>query len=74
MYYSSILADPTSEEENLCTGIVTVIVTDKDFCMVHKPGGSPLSDEKIEYCINESKNRCRLINELIVTAVNNVKE
>ena len=34
-----LFADPTDEEENLVTGVVTVVVTDDDnIAAVHKPG------------------------------------
>ena len=34
-----LFADPTDEEENLLTGVVTVVVTDDDkIAAVHKPG------------------------------------
>lgn len=34
-----LFADPTDEEENLLTGVVTVVVTDDDkIGAVHKPG------------------------------------
>lgn len=36
---SVLFADPTDEEENLVTGVVTVVVTDDDkIAAVHKPG------------------------------------
>ena len=36
---SVLFADPTDEEENLVSGIVTIVVTDDDkIAAVHKPG------------------------------------
>lgn len=70
-FFSFILADPTSEEENLCTGIVSVVVTNNNLCLVHKPGGSPLSEKDLEYCINKTKNKVSLTKELINTALLN---
>lgn len=40
-----LFADPTDEEENLVTGIVTVVVTDDDkIAAVHKPGNMCFGD------------------------------
>ena len=40
-----LFADPTDEEENLVTGIVTVVITDDDkITAVHKPGNMCFGD------------------------------
>lgn len=40
-----MFADPTDEEENLVTGIVTVVITDDDkIAAVHKPGNMCFGD------------------------------
>ena len=40
-----LFADPTDEEENLVTGIVTVVITDDDkIAAVHKPGNMCFGD------------------------------
>lgn len=53
-----ILADPTTEEENLCTGTVTIVLKDKnELCNVHKPGGTPLMQEQLMDCIEKCKKR-----------------
>lgn len=64
-----MLADPTIEEENLCTGIITVVIKDDEICCVHKPGGTSLSDEDFFSCIEKSKSRVVPIKKLINTAV-----
>ncbi|CAH1105303.1 unnamed protein product [Psylliodes chrysocephalus] len=64
-----ILKDPTQEEENLCSGILTVVFKDDELCCVHKPGGSPLTQEELSQCIEESKERTLFIKRLIDTAV-----
>ncbi|KAF7284852.1 hypothetical protein GWI33_021495 [Rhynchophorus ferrugineus] len=42
-----ILSDPSSEEENLSAGTLTVVTSDEELCYMHKPGGSPLNEEQI---------------------------
>jgi exosome complex RNA-binding protein Rrp42 (RNase PH superfamily) len=38
-HFSNILfVDPTAGEENLATGMVTIVTTDDKLCLVHKPG------------------------------------
>lgn len=64
-----ILSDPTIEEENLCTGTVTIVVNDKELCCVHKPGGSVLSEDDLGECIEKSKTRAVSVRKLIETAV-----
>ncbi|XP_023029122.2 exosome complex component RRP43 [Leptinotarsa decemlineata] len=68
-----ILADPTVEEEDLCTGILTIVVkNDDELCCVHKPGGSPLPDEDLFKCIDVSVERVPLLKKLIETSIKNV--
>lgn len=64
-----ILSDPTVDEENLCTGTVTIVVNDKELCCVHKPGGSILSEDDLLECIEKSEKRAVSVRELIGTAV-----
>lgn len=64
-----LLADPTVEEENLCTGVVTIVVKDDELCCVHKPGGSPLAEDQMVVCIERSKNRSKSMKELIKTSL-----
>lgn len=67
-----ILADPTLDEENLCVGIVTIVLNGEELCCVHKPGGSPLTEEELFDCIEKSKKRLPSIQNLIKTALNNL--
>ncbi|CAL1526022.1 unnamed protein product [Lymnaea stagnalis] len=46
-----LLVDPTSEEESLATGAVTVVTEGKNVCSIYKPGGTPLTDKQIRDCI-----------------------
>lgn len=69
-----ILADPTNEEEMLCTGILTITESGAGLCSVHKPGGSPLSDEQIEDCMNSTKKRATLIYKCLNIALEGKKQ
>ncbi|CAH0560452.1 unnamed protein product [Brassicogethes aeneus] len=64
-----ILTDPTVEEENLCSGLVTIVLNADEVCCVHKPGGTALNEGQLFDCIQKSKKRSKYINELIVSAV-----
>ncbi|KAJ8978305.1 hypothetical protein NQ317_008177 [Molorchus minor] len=64
-----ILADPTVDEENYCTGIVTIVLKGDELCCVHKPGGSPITEDDLFDCIDKSKLRSPLIQNLIKTAL-----
>ncbi|KAL9973051.1 hypothetical protein ACROYT_G019459 [Oculina patagonica] len=64
-----LFADPTDEEENLVTGAVTLVITDDDkIAAVHKPGGSPLSDDKLQECFRKAITRGKEVRDLIHTA------
>ncbi|XP_067040280.1 exosome complex component RRP43-like isoform X1 [Acropora muricata] len=66
---SVLFADPTDEEEALLTGIVTIVVTDDEkIGSLHKPGGSPLPDHKLQECFKKAITRGREIRDLIHTA------
>lgn len=67
-----ILADPTADEENLCCGIVTIVLNGEELCCVHKPGGSPLTEEELFHVIEKSKKRLPSIENLIETALKNI--
>ncbi|XP_013388851.1 exosome complex component RRP43 isoform X1 [Lingula anatina] len=68
-----VFADPTDEEENLATGKVTIVTTEEDkICFVHKPGGSPLSDDKLQNCLQRSFIRAREARNLVETTLVNV--
>lgn len=68
-----LFVDPTDEEENLVTGIVTVVLTDDDkIAAVHKPGGSPLADDKLQECFKVALIRSKEVRDLTKTACINV--
>nr|XP_054754767.1 exosome complex component RRP43-like [Lytechinus pictus] len=67
---SILLVDPTVEEEDLATGLMTVIVNqDGRICNIHKPGGTPLISDQIQDCISRAQTRakevCRLIDDTL---------
>ncbi|XP_060532147.1 exosome complex component RRP43-like isoform X2 [Cylas formicarius] len=63
------LADPTLEEENLCSSKVTVVIKDGELCCVYKPGGSAISNIELLDCIDKSKRRVPTIKELLQTSL-----
>lgn len=65
-----MLVDPTVEEENLCTGILTIVLKGDHLCCFHKPGGDPLSDEELSSCIDKAKTRVPLVTSLLESALN----
>ncbi|KAJ8266682.1 hypothetical protein GJAV_G00133430 [Gymnothorax javanicus] len=71
---SIVIVDPTAEEEVLSTATLT-IVTDEDdkLSMLHKPGGTSLSSEKLQDCINRAVTRNHEISKLINTVIQSVK-
>lgn len=46
-----------------------MVVNGDELCCVHKPGGSPLSEEELIECIEKCKTRAKSIKELIDIAV-----
>lgn len=61
-----VLADPTSEEECLASGIIIVALVDSDhICTLHKPGGSSIPEIKLQECIEHAKQRAKEVRRLI---------
>ncbi|KAK7503915.1 hypothetical protein BaRGS_00005038 [Batillaria attramentaria] len=64
-----LLVDPTSEEQTLATGIVTVVTDGKNICCLDKPGGSPLTDSQMRTCIERAFQRhreaCKLMEDTL---------
>lgn len=59
-----IITDPNAEEEGLSTGSVTIAVSDGEICLIHKPGGSPLSPAQLEKCLVQALQREKSIQSL----------
>ncbi|XP_032389608.1 exosome complex component RRP43 [Etheostoma spectabile] len=71
---SILIVDPTAEEESLSTAHLTVVTDDEDrLCVVHKPGGTSLSGEKLQECISRATARQREIQKLIDKVIHSVK-
>ncbi|XP_071115434.1 exosome complex component RRP43-like [Haliotis cracherodii] len=60
-----LFVDPTADEESLATGMITIVTAADKMCMLHKPGGSPLSESQIQQCINRAKARSQQVLKLI---------
>nr|XP_055064049.1 exosome complex component RRP43 [Misgurnus anguillicaudatus] len=68
------IVDPTAEEENLSTALLTVVTDEEDrLCAVHKPGGTSLSAEKLQHCINRAVTRNKEIVKLLDKVTESVK-
>nr|CAD7588933.1 unnamed protein product [Timema genevievae] len=64
-----LISDPTAEEENLCSGVLTIVVQGSQLCSVHKPGGSPLSETQLQDCIALAHRRGNSINKMVASAI-----
>lgn len=71
---SILVVDPTAEEECLSTSQLTV-VTDEEgrLCSLHKPGGTSLSEEKLQEYICRASVRQKEIQKLIDKVIKSVK-
>ncbi|XP_077402684.1 exosome complex component RRP43 isoform X1 [Vanacampus margaritifer] len=68
-----LLADPTAEEERLATARLTVVTNeDGRVCSVHKPGGTPLSGEKLQELISRAAVRQKETHELIDKVIKSI--
>ncbi|TNM84789.1 exosome complex component RRP43 [Takifugu flavidus] len=71
---STLIVDPTDEEENLSTARITVVTEEGDrLCAVHKPGGMSLSGQKLQECINRATVRQKEIQKLTDKVLSSVK-
>ncbi|XP_059153266.1 exosome complex component RRP43-like [Physella acuta] len=70
---SILLVDPTSEEESLSTGALTIITEGHNLCSIYKPGGTPLSDEQLNTCIERAFTRGKEATKLLEATFSSVK-
>lgn len=70
LFSNVIIADPTTEEESLSSSSVTVVVSDSELCLVNKPGGSPLTTEQLDVCLNVAKQREKTVCALLESVLN----
>ncbi|XP_048774394.1 exosome complex component RRP43-like [Ostrea edulis] len=68
-----LFVDPTAEEENLATGQLTVVTANGKLCMVHKPGGTPLTDEQMSLCIRQAFSRTSEVLRLVDDTISSVE-
>lgn len=60
-----LLVDPTREEELLATGAITIVTEGEELCSIYKPGGTPLTDEQVDMCVERAFTRAREATALI---------
>ena len=60
-----LITDPTAEEENLSSTMITIAVCKADVCFILKPGGTPLNKEQMENCNKQALLREKSILDLI---------
>ncbi|RUS76657.1 hypothetical protein EGW08_015587 [Elysia chlorotica] len=63
--HNILLVDPTHEEEKLATGAITIIAEGGNLVSIYKPGGTPLTDEQMEDCIDRALKRSKEASQLI---------
>ncbi|CAG5135188.1 unnamed protein product [Candidula unifasciata] len=66
-----LLVDPTREEESMATGAVTIVTEGDNLCSIYKPGGTPLTENQIDNCIERAfthgREVCRLIEDTLLS-------
>lgn len=60
-----LITDPTAEEENLSSAMLTIAVCNGEVCFILKPGGTPFSQEQMDHCIRQALSRERSILKLL---------
>jgi len=67
-----VLADPTSEEEELMSGSISIVVNNNgQLCSISKSGGTSINEEKLKECIQRTKQRQQQVMEIISDAEDN---
>ncbi|XP_031550942.1 exosome complex component RRP43-like [Actinia tenebrosa] len=70
---AQLYIDPTDEEDSLSTGSLTVVITmDEKLVSVHKPGGSSITEEKVQESFQHAILRSREVDKLITSACTEV--
>ena len=69
-----LLLDPCKDEEELSSGSFTVFTTGDKLCGVHKPGGSKLSEEKLQQCIDRAVEQTSSVQSLLKKAEASLKK
>ncbi|KAJ3658495.1 hypothetical protein Zmor_010230 [Zophobas morio] len=68
-----IVMDPTVDEEDLSTALITIALRKNELCFVHKPGGASVTDEQLLKCIDESQKRAIVIEGIVETALRSLQ-
>ena len=58
-----LLSDPTSEEEQLSSSLVTVVTSGGYVCHLHQPGGDQLSPQLLQQAVQLATEREKLLTE-----------
>ncbi|RZC35923.1 exosome complex component RRP43, partial [Asbolus verrucosus] len=66
MFDDKILIDPTVDEEELCTALVTIVVKKNELSFIHKPGGNSITDDQLLNCVEESKKRAEYLKLCVI--------
>jgi exosome complex RNA-binding protein Rrp42 (RNase PH superfamily) len=62
-----LIVDPTSNEEDLMTSSITIVMNiKKEICNVYKQGGQNIGDDEILKCLTLSKKKLKESYELLV--------
>lgn len=64
-----LLADPSTDEEELSDCQLTISICDGEVSFVYKPGGSSVSEDHFKAIVKEASNREKTIKELITAAI-----
>ena len=56
-----LVSDPTTEEEQLASSILTVVIAGGDVCHLHQPGGQQISPTLMQQAIQLSSTREKLV-------------
>ncbi|XP_077969531.1 exosome complex component RRP43-like [Styela clava] len=61
-----LIADPTLKEEEMTSGVVTIVTDDQGkLCHLHRPGGFPLRDKQLEKCIKAATRNGQKLHSLL---------
>ncbi|KAK3099647.1 hypothetical protein FSP39_007478 [Pinctada imbricata] len=60
-----LIVDPTSEEESLSMGTITIVALVDKICMVYKPGGNPIASEQLPTLFERAIERGKEVRSLV---------
>ena len=65
------MLDPTEEDEEQCSGTITLVLKDSDnLCTTIKPGGKLLETKMFDQFLKISQKRYILVNNVLEKAIN----